>query len=258
MNALIATICVLSVCIRPSIAAGHQAQDSPPPSTAPAAPQQPPVAARIAELKKSLAESKASLKEYEWIETTVVMMNGEEKSRTQQRCYYGADGKIQKIDLDPPDEPTPGRGLRGRIVAKKKAELTEYMKQAVQLVRKYVPPEQDAIEKVKEAGNVSIAILEPGKRIRLDLTNYLVPGDSLKAEMTLPDTRLASISISSFLDDDNGQSEHKDPVTLEVRLGSLEDGTTYAEETVLEAEAKSLKVVVSNSGYRKIDKPQVP
>ena len=59
--------------------------------------QQPSVPERVAELKAALAASQASLRQYEWMETTVTSLKGEEKSRKQQRCYYGADGVLQKV-----------------------------------------------------------------------------------------------------------------------------------------------------------------
>ena len=61
----------------------------------PAAAQQTPQE-RVAAIKQSLQESTAALRQYEWVETTIMSVKGEEKSRTQQRCYYGADGEIQK------------------------------------------------------------------------------------------------------------------------------------------------------------------
>jgi hypothetical protein len=232
------------------------AQPQPPPAApAPQAGDQPPsIPERVAALKKSLAESKARLKDYEWIETTVVSLKGEEKSSTQKRCYHGADGKLQKITIETSPEPEKKPGIRGRIIEKKKEELTDYMKQAVELVHRYVPPEPEAIQKAKEAGDVSIAILEPGKRIRLEFKDFLMPGDELRTEVTLADDHLAAIGVSTFLFEENHDNDKKDPVKLEVRMGSLEDGTTYAEESTLEAKAKHLKVVVTNSGYRKIEK----
>src|SRR5436309_2104233 len=92
---------------------------------------QQPVAERVATLKASLAASQAVLKQYEWIETTVVSLKGEEKSRTQNRCYYGADGGVTKVALTAPPPEKKKRGLRGKIAASKKEELTDYMKQAV-------------------------------------------------------------------------------------------------------------------------------
>ena len=46
-------------------------------------------------LKQWLQTSQAQMRAYEWIETTIVSKDGEEKSSTQKRCYYGADGKVR-------------------------------------------------------------------------------------------------------------------------------------------------------------------
>ncbi|MGH7177658.1 MAG: hypothetical protein ACREJC_09780 [Tepidisphaeraceae bacterium] len=221
---------------------------SPWPATVGAQPaQQPTMQERVGAMKKSMMQSQQALRQYEWIETTVVFMKGEEKSSTQKRCYYGVDGKVEKVPLAPPPEQEKKGGIRGKIAEKKKAELTDYMKQAVQLVHSYVPPNQELIEKAKDAGNASVEILDPGKRIALAFKDYQVSGDSLKIEMTLADNRLAGISVSTLLEN----KSEKDPVTLDVSMGTLDDGTTYSQETVLQAPAKELKVVITNSGYRK-------
>jgi hypothetical protein len=47
---------------------------------------------RVAALKQSMQESQTKLRQYEWTETTIISLKGEEKNRTQKRCYYGADG----------------------------------------------------------------------------------------------------------------------------------------------------------------------
>ena len=56
----------------------------------------------VAALKQNLAESQKRLRQYEWIETTAISLKGEEKSRKQQRVYYGADGKLTKVPLGEP------------------------------------------------------------------------------------------------------------------------------------------------------------
>ena len=63
---------------------------------------QPALQERVTAIKQSLEDSKVALRQYEWVETTIISVKGEEKSPTQQRCYYGADGKIQKIALAQP------------------------------------------------------------------------------------------------------------------------------------------------------------
>src|SRR5262245_37951408 len=53
----------------------------------------------VAALKQNLAEGKTRLRQYEWIETTAISLKGEEKSRKQQRVYYGADGTLTKMSI---------------------------------------------------------------------------------------------------------------------------------------------------------------
>jgi hypothetical protein len=212
----------------------------------PAFAQQPTVAERIVSLKATLEASQVVLRQYEWIETTVVSLKGEEKSRKQERCYYGADGKLQKVLLTQPAPESTKRGLRGKIAEKKKEELTDYMQEAVGLVHRYVPPDPVRILAVKDAGNVAIQLTEPGKRARLTFSNYLKAGDSLALDMDLTNNHPLAVNVNSYLDTD------KEPVTLAVIFGTLNDGTTYASKTVLDAKGKNLNVAVENSGYRKV------
>ena len=66
----------------------------------------------VATLKQNLAESQKRLRQYEWVETTAISLKGEEKSRKQQRVYYGADGKLTKLPIGEPPAQRPAR--RGR------------------------------------------------------------------------------------------------------------------------------------------------
>ena len=107
----------------------------------PASAQQPTGAAagtkdHASAVKESLQTSMAALRQYQWVETTVVSIKGEEKSRTEQNCYYGADGKVQKtpVAAAPADEDKKKRGLRGKVVENKKDEISDATKEAVALV----------------------------------------------------------------------------------------------------------------------------
>jgi hypothetical protein len=206
---------------------------------------QPSVQERVALLKGSFAASQANLRQYEWIETTVVSLNGEEKSRKQQRCYYGADGVLQKVLVDASPPPPPKPGLRGRIIANKTAELTDYMKSAVSLVKSYLPPDPAKIQASQNAGKVSIQVLDPGKRAQVNFHDYQKPGDNLAVVINLANNVVAGIGVSSYLDSPT------DVVTLDAKMGQLNDGTIYTSDTTLNAAAKNLTVTVQNTGYRK-------
>jgi hypothetical protein len=206
---------------------------------------QPSVQERVAALKSTFATSQANLRQYEWIETTVVSLNGEEKSRKQQRCYYGADGVLQKVLVDASPPPATKPGLRGRIIAHKTAELTDYMKSAVALVKSYVPPDPARIQASQNAGKVSIQVLDPGKRAQVNFHDYQKPGDNLAVVINLTNNVVAGVGVSSYLDSPT------DVVTLDAKMGQLNDGTIYTSDITLNATAKNLTVTVQNTGYRK-------
>lgn len=210
--------------------------------------QDPSAQERVTALKQSLERSQVLLRQYEWIETTVVAMKGEEKSRTQKRCYYGADGKIQKVDVSAPPPPPSGRqprGIRGAVIENKKEELTDYMKSAVGLVHQYVPPDTTRIQAASAAGKMSIHPGPAGQPTRVQFADYLKPGDSLGVSMDLATNQVRGLTVASYLD------SPADPVALDVRMSALPDGAVYAAQTVVDAKAKGLKVTVENSGYRK-------
>jgi hypothetical protein len=200
----------------------------------------------VAALKASLAASKSALKQYEWIQTTVVSLKGEEKSSKQERCYYGADGALEKVEVnESPEHAKKKHGLHRLIAEKKKEELTDYMKNAVSLAHLYVPPSPAKIQASKDAGKASIEMLEPGKRARLNFRDYDKLGDNLGVEVDLVSNRVLGVKVSTYLDDP------ADAVTLDVHMGQLNDGTTYPADITLDAKAKNLLVTVQNSGYRK-------
>ncbi|MBK9064687.1 MAG: hypothetical protein IPL89_16055 [Acidobacteria bacterium] len=207
--------------------------------------QQPSGEDRVAALKSSLASSKAVLRQYEWIQTTVVNVKGEDKSTLQDRCYYGADGALQKVPVGAAPEEKKKGGLRGKIIENKKEEMSDYMKEAVALVKRYLPPDPAKIDAVKAAGRLSVSP-QPGNRVRVTLAGYLKPGDSLAIDMNMADNTLASAAVVSTMDSDNA------PVSLAVQFGKLDNGAVYESQTILDAKGKELKVTIQNSGYRKM------
>ena len=206
--------------------------------------QQPTAQERVVALKASLAASQAILKQYEWVETTVVSLKGEAKSHQLNRCYHGADGKVQKVPLTTPPPAEKKRGLRGKIVESKKEEMADYMKEAVALVKQYVPPQPVLIQKAKDAGKVSVSPL-PGQSVRLTFTDFIKPGDSLVLNLDLASNRPVEAKVTTYLDDSKDQ-----PVTLDVKFSTLPNNATYASTIALDAPGKKLAVNVENSGYR--------
>ena len=71
----------------------------------------------LAALKSSIAASEKDLRTYQWVETTTVSVNGQQRSWKEQACYYGADGTLQKTPIASSPPPQKKFGLRGAIRA---------------------------------------------------------------------------------------------------------------------------------------------
>jgi hypothetical protein len=224
--------------------------------------QQPPAQAaaggaqdQVAALKQAMQQGMAAARKYEWVETTTISLKGEEKSKKQNRCYYGADGKVQKVSLDAPAQPAQaqaGGGRRGarvkeRVVENKKDEMKEYMEKAAALIHAYVPPNPQQIQAAKDAGRVAMTP-QAGGAVRLVISQYLKPDDTLSIDLDPKANTLLGLGVNSYLDTKD------DVVTLAVQMRSLPDGALYTGQTTLEAKAKNITVVVQNAGHRPVAK----
>jgi hypothetical protein len=203
MNALKA-LAVLGLSLATSAAIS---QGQPPPT-----PQQ-----RVAMLKQWMQASQAQLRAYEWLETTVISKDGEEKHRTEKRCYYGVDGTLQKVLVS--DANTGGEGGPPGILLPGKL--------------------------IKKAGKMTLAPLDGGRRIQLMFKDYMKAGDSLSVDIENPTNRLMGMQVSSYVEDP------EETVVLNAGMSVLPDGTIYTARTTLTAESKDVEVVIMNTGYHR-------
>jgi hypothetical protein len=210
----------------------------------------------VAALKQSLQQGLAKAKQYEWVETTIISLKGEEKARKQNRCYYGADGKVQKTPIEQPaaqEKPQSGRGgrrggaVKAKVVENKKDEMQEYMKSAAALIHSYVPPDPAKIQAAKDAGRVK-ATPQAGGAVSVAISDYLQPGDALTVGLDPAAGKLLTLAVSTYLE------KKEDTVTLDVKMNTLADGALYAAETKLDAKAKNITVVIQNTGHRPVQK----
>ena len=218
---------------------------------APAADKQ----ARIEALKQSVAANQAALKQYTWVETTVVSMKGEVKKQEQMQCSYGADGKVQKTPMPgaQPQQTSQAKGGGGRrggrmkekIVENKVEELKDYMEKVAALVKEYVPPDPQRIQAAQAAGNVDVQPAAQGPA-QLTLKNYYKPQDALSIGFDTAAKKLRTYNVNSYV-----ENPKDDVVTLAVTFGSLDDGTSYPQLVVLDVKNKQIQVKVTNSGYQK-------
>ena len=201
--------------------------------------------ATISVIKTSLMESKANMRQYSWIETTKTWIKDELKSTKQNQCYYSVDGKLTKIATGGSDQQKAPGGLKGKIAANKKEDLAEYIAKSMDKINDYLPPDGDKLQKIYESGKVGIQILDPGKKFKLSFPDYLQKGDMLSISVDMGNQKLMALSVNTYIDNPG------EKVIFDVTYNSLPDGTQYATQTVLVAQAKNLKLVVEESGFKK-------
>ena len=200
---------------------------------------------KLAAVKQSVARNQAALKQYSWTAHTEISLKGEVKKTKDELCRYGPDGQLQKTDTSAPAPQQQMRGLKKRIVEKKKDELQDYMERASALIRNYVPPSPEKMQQAFQAGNASLGLGGPGM-VQLQFKNYLKSGDALTLTFDGAAKALRKVNVNSYLDDPS------DAVTLQVDFQSLPDGTNYPSATILNATAKQVQVKTQNSNYQKI------
>jgi hypothetical protein len=197
---------------------------------------------KVAAAKQAAAQNQQALRAYSWLETTEIAVKGEVKNSKVESLRYGPDGSVQKtvVQASPPADQKPG--LRGRVVERKTGEMQAEMQAASALVHQYLPPSPDRIQAAMAAGKVTIT---PGASTALRIADYLKAGDALT--LTLSQGKgIQQLAINSYLDTPGK------PVTLNVQMQSLPDGTDYPGSIVLAIPSDNIEVRIKGSNYQKV------
>jgi hypothetical protein len=200
---------------------------------------------KVAALKQSVAQNQQALRRYTWTESQEMILKGDTKSTKTSQCQYGPDGKVQKtvISVQPP--PKEERGLKGKIIAKKKGEIQDYMERVAQLIERYTPPEASQMQDSMAAGKASITP-SGGGIVMLAFHDYAKPGDTVTVTFDTSIKKIRVYAVNTYLD------APEDVVTLNVAFNSLPDGTNYVNQTVLDATAKQVQIRTTSSGFNKL------
>ena len=206
--------------------------------------QNPELQQKLAAVKQAAAENKQKLRQYQWTETTQLTLKGDAKPPTKNSCQYGPDGKVQKTMIGPPPEQPSGGRMKQKVIEKKKAEMKDYMQDVKAILSMYVPPDPQKMQAAFQAGKVSLNPVSGA--VNLVFADYAQPGDKMTLTFDPTTKKITGLNISTYM------GEEKDAVTLKVQMGTLPDGTSYEQQTVLNATAKQLVVTTTNSNYQKL------
>jgi hypothetical protein len=213
----------------------------------PASPQggNPELQEKVAALKQSVARNQQALRQYAWTEKTEMIFKGETKSTKFRQCQYGPDGTVQKTEVGGTPPAKEARGLKGRVIEKKKDEMKDYMERVASLIKRYVPPDGAQMQGSFQAGNAAIQPTEGGI-VTLVFGSYAKPGDTVKLTFDTASKKIRGYDVNTYLDAPN------EVVTLNVVFENLTDGTNYVAQSVLDATAKQIQIRTTNSSYNRL------
>ena len=201
---------------------------------------------KLAAAKASAAQNQLALRSYTWVEKTQLSLKGEVKNTKLNSCRYGPDGKVQKTPIgDPPPPPEKQRGLKGKVIEKKKEEMKEELQAATALVSQYVPPDPGLIQVVIGAGKASMAQEGPAA-VALKFSDYVKAGDALTLTFDTGLKALRQMAVATYMD------APSNPVTLQVAMQSMPDGTSYPASVSMKIPASQIEVRTENSNYQKL------
>jgi hypothetical protein len=202
----------------------------------------------LAGLQAVATSNHAMLQNYQWTETTIVLVAGEANAE-QRLCRYGQSGKVRKtLVIDPGDvsQQQLHGGLRSRAVQKKTAETRDYVARLNALIGDYLPLNPEKMQGSIQAGNASLAP-GTGDLSTITISNYLKPGDKLAFLLDSAGGKIRSVTIDTYLDDPTSN-----PITLTATFASLPDGTSYVADTDLKASDGTMEIKTVSSNYEKI------
>src|SRR5215510_2649269 len=140
---------------------------------------------KLAAVKQAAAANQQALHQYRWTEMIQVAVNGEVRNSKQMACQYGPDGKPACTPMGPPPQQQEAKGIRGRIMEKKKEDMQDYMQQVKAVIGMYVPPEATRMETAFKAGNASLVPMPGAGEGAINFKNYAQPGDSMSLDFRM-------------------------------------------------------------------------
>jgi len=193
--------------------------------------QNPQLEQRVAEIKQAATANKKSLAQYTWQEQRTIIIKGDVKKQDLFQVRLGSDGK-------------PQRTLVKRIVNKKMQEYEQYAQRIVALTQSYAQPDSQRVQQTYQRGNATLGSAGTDV-VRLLLTGYIKPNDSVGIVFSQAQKAIQSLQISSYLDDPS------DDLSIAVLFSKLPDGTTH-ESSMTAIGSKPLTVHVEIGNYQKL------
>ncbi len=185
--------------------------------------------------------NRKQLASYVWTRTVQVFIGGELKNTIVSSLSIGPDGKMVTTAVSStPTKAPPTRGIRGAVAKSKIDEIKDYIDDAIKTSMGYLYLSQGKMLDFFTASGVSQA----GNTITASGSNVNKPNDQLVLIVASPSLAFVSQTFKSTVT--NG-----DAIAGTVNYKTFDNGLTAIDNSELDLPAKTLKLMISNSGYAK-------
>ena len=203
---------------------------------------------RLAVFKESMAQNQRALAQYTWKQSTQMLIDGEVKNTSVAQVQVGPDGKMQKTPLDNPEQQQKKkpRGLKGKIAAKKMAEMKAYIERLMNLCGTYMKPSSGRLQQAAKEGRAEMVQNVGSSVVQLRFKDYNKAGDVLAISVDRQTMSMHALEASTYLDGED------DPVSLSMEFDALQDGTSYMKLLNIGAPAQKLVLKVDSYEHEKV------
>jgi hypothetical protein len=207
------------------------------------------VAAQQREFAAAQQANHAALRQYSWKSRTALKLAGEVKQVRLEDVRYDLDGELQKTVIGGGQAAEEerggrgGRGIRARIVAKKKAEFKDMLGELAALAESYAPAGPERIKSFVSRATMSKGEGVEAGSMRIKGRDAVRIGDEMTAWFDPVSHALRRVSIVTTYEER--------PVTIVADYRTLEGGLTYPARSTLSYPSKSLEVMVDTFDYER-------
>jgi len=208
-----------------------------------AAAQDPQLQQKVAEIKQYLSLNKQAIALYTWQESQTTSVKGEVKKEELFQVQMGPNGQPQKTALDP-DQSSGGRrhGIKHRI----EEDYEKYGQQIAALAQSYAQPDPGKLQQMFDQGNVMLGSAGAPNEVKVVISGYLKPGDSVTIIFNKAQQAIQSLQIASYLNDPS------DAVKISAQYAQLPNGPNHIASMIVDGVSKQLTVQQQNSNYQKL------
>jgi len=190
------------------------------------------------DVTKKYQQNIGQLAQLTWKRKTEGYVDGKMAMSSLSSVTIGPDGKLNAVTIQKQSYAAKKRGLRGAIQSSVVSDINEYVKNAVELVNKYIFLSQGQMIDLFNKGTLSIL----GNSLQAEGFNLLLQGDRVNFKFDQSSLLYQSQDISTVM---NG-----DPVKAIVKYETI-NGINRVNSVVIDLPGPKVKIKLANFEYAK-------